>query len=188
MRDFQPRQRRYPEDRHGCTLRDANSTGAGSSDIAGAIIDNTASSAASVSCTDTITSDPWAATGIELRSVAPRTYIWPDCDSAHPCVVHHIDTVADGTAENETPDDFRVTTVPSSAGNLLTFTVTHVSTKTITVSDNNGGNWQSAVTATNTGDGVETEILYICGAAAGTSVITAQLSEPAAPGEILQFS
>ena len=170
------------------TLRDANSTGATSSDIAGAIVDNTASSAASVPCTDTITSDPWAATGIELRSVAPRTYIWPDCDSAHPCVVHHIDTVAMGTAENETLNGFKVTTVPSSPGNLLILTVTHVSTNTITINDNNGGNWQSAVTTTNAGDQIETEMRYICGAATGTNVITVQLSAPPTPGEVLQFS
>jgi hypothetical protein len=170
------------------TLRDAGVTGTTSSDIAGAMIDNTSSSAGSVSCTDTINSDPWAATGIELRSMAPRTYIWPDCDPAHPCVVHHIDTVAAGTADNETPNGFNITTVPSSPGNLLTLSVTHVSTKTIAVSDNNGGNWQSAVTTTNANDQIETEMLYICGAAAGTNVITVQLSDPPALGEVLQFS
>jgi hypothetical protein len=103
-------------------------------------------------------------------------------------VVHHIDTVAAGTAENETPNGFKITTVPSSAGNLLTLTVTHVSTKTVTVSDNSGGNWQSAVTTTNAGDEIETQVLYVCGAAAGTNVVTVQLGEPPAPGEVLQFS
>jgi hypothetical protein len=103
-------------------------------------------------------------------------------------VVHHIDTVAAGTAENETPNAFKLTTVPSSTGNLLTLAVTHVSTKTVTVTDNNGGNWQSAVTTTNAGDQIETQLLYVCGAAAGTNVITIQLSEPPAPGEVLQFS
>ena len=165
-------------------LRDGSST----SGIAGAMVDNTGSSAGSVACADTVASGAWAATGIELRSVAPRTYIWPDCDSAHPCVVHHIDTVAAGTAENETPNGFRITTVPSSPGNLLTLTVTHVSTKSITVSDNKSGNWQSAVTTTNAGDQIETQLLYVCGAAAGTNVVTIQLSEPPAPSEVLQFS
>jgi hypothetical protein len=170
-------------------LRDANSTGTTPADIAGAIVDNTAASAGSaVTCADTITPDAWAATGIELRSVAPRTYIWPDCDTSHPCIVHHIDTVAAGTAEGEAPNGFNVTTVPSSPGNLLTFTVTHVSTKTISVSDNNGGNWQTAVTTANASDQVETDLLYVCGAAAGTNVITIQLSEPPASGEVLQFS
>ncbi len=170
------------------TLRDANRTGTSSSDIAGAMVDNTAATAGSVSCSDTTSSDPWAATGIELRSVAPETYIWPDCDSAHPCVVHHIDTVAAGTAENEVPNGFRITTVPSSPGNLLTLTITHVSTKTVTVSDNNGGNWQSAVTTANAEDQIETQLFYICGAAAGTNVITITLSVPPAPAEVLQFS
>jgi hypothetical protein len=170
------------------TLRDANRTGTSSSDVAGAIVDNTAASTGSVSCSDVITSGSWAATGIELRPVAPTTYIWPDCDSSHPCVVHHIDTVGAGTAENETPNGFKIATVPSSPGNLLTLAITHVSTKTVTVSDNNGGNWQSAVTTSNTGDAIETELRYVCGAAAGTNVVTIQLSEPPAPGEVLQFS
>ena len=35
---------------------------------------------------------------------------------------------------------------------------------------------------------IETQLFYLCGAAAGTNVITIQLSEPPAPGEVLQFS
>ena len=165
-------------------LRNAASTGA----IAGAIVDNTASSPGSVACAGTIASGAWAAAGIELLAVAPRTYIWPDCDTAHPCVVHHIDTVAAGTAENEKPNGFKITAVPSSPGNLLTLTVTHVSTKTVAVSDNKGGSWQSAVTTTNAADQIETQLFYVCGAAAGTNVVTIQLSAPPAPGEVLQFS
>ena len=165
-------------------LRNAGSTGA----IAGTIVDNTASSAGSVACAGTIASGAWAAAGIELLAVAPRTYIWPDCDTAHPCVVHHIDTVAAGTAENEKPNGFKITAVPSSPGNLLTLTVTHVSTKTVAVSDNKGGSWQSAVTTTNAADQIETQLFYVCGAAAGTNVVTIQLSAPPAPGEVLQFS
>lgn len=165
-------------------VRSASSTGA----VAGAIVDNTASAAGSVSCTDTVASGAWAAAGIELRSVAPRTYIWPDCDTTHPCVVHHVDTVAVGTAENEKPNPFKLTVQPSGAGNLLTFTVTHVSSKTVTISDNNSGKWQSAATTTNASDEIETEVRYVCGAAGGTNVITIQLSAPPAPGEVLQFS
>jgi hypothetical protein len=165
-------------------LRNAGSTGA----IAGTIVDNTASSAGSVACADTIASGAWAAAGIELLAVAPRTYIWPDCDTAHPCVVHHIDTVAAGTAENEKPNGFEITTEPSSPGNLLTLSVTHVSTKTVAVSDNKGGSWQSAVTTTNAADQIETQLFYVCGAATGTNVVTIQLSAPPAPGEVLQFS
>jgi hypothetical protein len=165
-------------------LRNAGTTGA----IAGTIVDNTASSPGSVACADTIPSGAWAAAGIELLSVAPRTYIWPDCDTTHPCVVHHIDTVAAGTAENEKPNPFEITTVPSSPGNLLTLTVTHVSSKTVAVSDNKGGKWQSAVSTTNAADQIETQLFYLCGAATGTNVFTIQLSAPPAPGEVLQFS
>ncbi len=165
-------------------LRNAASTGA----IAGAVIDNTASSPGSLACTATTPSGAWAATGIELRSVAPRTYIWPDCDSTHPCVVHHVDTVAAGTADIETLNGFELTAVPSSPGNLLVLTVTHLSSKTITISDNNNGTWQTAVTTANSADGIETEVRYVCGAAPGTNLITVQLSAPATSGEILQFS
>ena len=169
-------------------LRDASGTGATSSDIAAGTVDNTAPSAGGLGCMDTTGSSAWAATGVELRSVAPRTYIWPDCDTTHPCVVHHIDTVSDGTVYGETLQGFKFPMVPSSPGNLLIFTVTHVSDKSITVTDNNNGNWQTAVTTTNTTDGEETEVRYICGATPGTNLITIQLSQPAEHDEILQFS
>ena len=165
-------------------LRSAASTGS----IAGATVDNTAASPGSVACTATIASGAWAAAGIELRSVAPRTYIWPDCDTTHPCVVHHVDTVAVATAQDETLNGFKFVTVPSSAGNLLVFTVTHMSNKTVTISDNNSGSWQTAVTTTNNGDGVETEVHYLCGAAAGTNTITVQLSSASTSGQTLQYS
>ncbi len=165
-------------------LRNAASAGS----IAGAMIDNTASSPSSLACTGTIASGAWAATGIELRSVAPRTYIWPDCDTTHPCVVYHIDTPAVATSQIETLNGFKVTAVPSSPGNLLVLTVTHLSSTSVTVSDNNNGSWQTAVKTTNSGDGVATEVHYVCGAAAGTNVITVQLSAPVTSGQVLQFS
>jgi len=121
-------------------------------------------------------------------STAPITYIWPDCDPAHPCVVHHIDTVGDGTASGETLQDFKFPMIPSSPGNLLVFTVMHASSKAITVTDNNNGAWQTAVTTTNATDGETSELLYICGAAAGTNLITVHLSEPAVSGEPLHFT
>jgi hypothetical protein len=121
-------------------------------------------------------------------AVASPTYIWPDCDTTHPCVVHHIDTVGDGTAYGETLQDFKFPMVPSSPGNLLVFTVMHVSSKTITVTDNNNGSWQTAVTTTNAADGEESDLLYICGATAGTNLITIHLSQPAAHDEPLHFT
>ena len=117
-----------------------------------------------------------------------HTYIWPDCDTAHPCVVHHIDSVADGTAYGESLQDFKFPMVPSSPGNLLLFTVMHVSSKTITVTDNNNGSWQTAVTTANAADGEESDLLYICGATAGTNLITIHLSQPAAHDEPLHFT
>ena len=119
---------------------------------------------------------------------AAKTYIWPDCDTTHPCVVHHIDTVGDGTAYGESLQGFKFSMVPSSPGNLLIFTVMHVSSKTITVTDNNNVNWQSAVTTTNASDGEESQVLYICGATAGTNLITIQLSQAAAHDEPLHFT
>ena len=129
-----------------------------------------------------------AAMTASLPAHAATTYIWPDCDTTHPCVVHHIDTVGDGTAYGETLQDFKFSTEPSSPGNLLIFTVMHVSSKTITVTDNNNGNWQTAVTTTNSSDGEESQLLYICGATAGTSLITIHLSQPAAHDEPLHFT
>ncbi|MFP5228899.1 MAG: Ig-like domain-containing protein, partial [Acidobacteriota bacterium] len=117
-----------------------------------------------------------------------RTWIWPDCDTTHPCVVHHIDTVATGTAYGETLQDFQLSTEPSSPGNLLVFTVMHASSKSITVTDNNNGAWQTAVTTTNASDGAKSELLYLCGAAPGTSLITIHLSQPAVHDEPLHFT
>jgi len=119
---------------------------------------------------------------------AATTYIWPDCDTTHPCVLHHIDSVADGTAYGETLQDFKFPMVPSSPGNLLVFTVMHVSSKAITVTDNNNGNWQTAVTTTNASDGQESQVLYICGATAGTNLLTIHLSQPAVHDEPLHFT
>jgi Bacterial Ig-like domain (group 3) len=125
---------------------------------------------------------------LACRAAGAHTYIWPDCDTTHPCVVHHIDTVGDGTASGETLQDFKFPMEPSSPGNLLVFTVMHVSSKTIAVTDNKNGAWQTAVTTANAADGEESELLYICGATAGTSLITIHLSQPAVHDEPLHFT
>jgi Bacterial Ig-like domain (group 3)/Bacterial Ig-like domain (group 2)/MBG domain len=125
---------------------------------------------------------------VGIPAHAAKTYIWPDCDTTHPCVVHHIDTVGDGTAYGESLQDFKFPMAPSAPGNLLIFTVMHVSSKSITVTDNNNGSWQTAVTTTNAADGEESELLYICGAKAGTNLITIHLSQPAAHDEPLHFT
>ncbi len=169
-------------------MRDAKITGTSSSHIAGAVIDNTAASAGALACSSNIVSGPWAAAGVELQSSTARTYIWPDCDTTHPCVVHHIASVAAGTASNETLQDFKFPMVASSPGNLLLLTVTHVSNKSVTVSDNNNGAWQTAVSTTNTTDGETTELHYLCGATPGTNLITIHLSQNAVHDEPLQYS
>ena len=125
---------------------------------------------------------------VSMPMHAATTYIWPDCDTTHPCVVHHIDSVADGTAYGETLQDFKFPMVASSPGNLLVFTVMHVSSKSITVTDNNNGSWKTAVTTTNASDGQESDLLYICGATAGTNLITIHLSQPAVHDEPLHFT
>jgi hypothetical protein len=125
---------------------------------------------------------------VALPAQAAKTYIWPDCDTTHPCVVHHIDSVADGTAYGESLQDFKFPMAPSSPGNLLIFTVLHVSSKSITVTDNNGNSWQTATTTANSSDGEKSELLYVCGAKAGTSLITIHLSQAAAHDEPLHYT
>ena len=169
-------------------LRDVRTTGVSLGEIAGAVIDNTAESPGSLACSSNVAPGAWAAAGVELQSSTARAYIWPDCDATHPCVVHHIASVSDGTAANETLQGFKFSMVPSSPGNLLLLTVTHVSNKSVAISDNNNGAWQTAVSTTNTADGETTELHYLCGAAPGTNLITMQLSQPAVHDEVLQYS
>jgi hypothetical protein len=69
-------------------LRSAVNTGSSGSDVAGAACDNTVAAAGSLSCSVAITSGAWSAVGVELRTTFLTTYIWPDCDSTHPCVIH----------------------------------------------------------------------------------------------------
>ena len=127
-------------------------------------------------------------TAVCMPAHAATTYIWPDCDTTHPCVVHHIDSVADGTAYGETLQDFKFPMVASSPGNLLVFTVMHVSSKSVTVTDNNDGSWQTAVSTTNAADGQESQVFYICGATEGTNLITIHLSQAAVHDEPLHFT
>jgi hypothetical protein len=133
-----------------------------------------------------------------LVSVAPnahaalpsgqRTFIWPDCDVNHPCVVHHIDTVADRTAAGESLQDFQFPVEPRSPGNLLVFNVLHRSSKAITVTDNNNGQWLTAASTANAADGEQSDLLYLCGAGTGTNLLTIHLSQPAVHDEPLHFT
>ena len=116
----------------------------------------------------------WAAIGNHVTFGGAEDYIWPDCDSTHPCVVDHIDTVAPGTAENEKPNPSKFDRAES-ADNLLTLSVTDVSMETVAASDNKAGNWESADASSSMRlDDMEHTIVLCCGVANGTNVVTIQ--------------
>jgi hypothetical protein len=170
-------------------LENAARSGSSSSSVAGAACDNTVATPGSLSCSTTITSGAWSAVGVELRSTYPTTYIWPDCDSTHPCVIHEKDTVADGTYPDTLASPFNVTVPPTLPGNLMKLTITHPSAKTITsISDDHSNTWQSGATTTDTFNGATTEVRYVCGAATGTSVIAINFNQAMVSGDVVQFS
>ncbi len=170
-------------------LRQANRTGTTSSHVAGGLIDNTVASAGSVTADATITSGAWSASGVELRTTAPKTYIWPDCDSTHPCVIHHKDTMALGNLNDTLTTPVYIRVQPSLASNLLKLTITHPSAKTISsIVDNNSNTWATGATTTDATNGVTTEIRYVCGAGAGVNDIHITLSATLILGQIFQVS
>jgi hypothetical protein len=126
---------------------------------------------------------------VELRSTYPTTYIWPDCDSSHPCVIHEKDTVADGTYPDTLSSPFNVTVPPTLPGNLMKLTITHPSAKTITsISDDHSNTWLAGATTTDTFNEATTEVRYVCGAATGTSVIAINFNQSMVSGDVVQFS
>jgi hypothetical protein len=147
------------------TLRGANRSGTANTNVAGALIDNTVASAGSVTATATITSGVWVAAGIELRTTTPPTYIWPDCDTLHTCLIYHygrpaIPLEADGPL-------FNYWVRPSLTNNLLVIVVTHPGTVS-TVADAGGSNtWTHAGTGVANGT-YTTDMYYVCGAAVGS--------------------
>ncbi len=170
-------------------LRNAARTGSSSSGVAGAACDNTVAAAGSLSCSVGITSGAWSAVGVELRTTYPATYIWPDCDATHPCVIHEKDTVALGTSSDVLTGPFKVTVPPTLPGNLMKLTISHPSAKTITsLTDDQSNTWTTGATTTDSENAVTTEVRYVCGAAAGTSVITVAFSEAITDGNVAQFS
>ena len=161
-------------------LREANN--AGSSGVVGALIDNTIASAGSVSCTATISSGIWSASGIELRTTSAKTYIWPDCDSTHPCLIYYY-------ARPAMPLEaigplFKFWVRPSLASNLLVLTITHPGTISSIV-DAGSNTWAQGATATS--NGYTTDVRYVCGAAAGSGgEIDITLSSDIAVSDIMQ--
>ena len=170
-------------------LRSAVNTGSSGSDVAGAACDNTVAAAGSLSCSVAITSSAWSAVGVELRTTFPTTYIWPDCDSTHPCVIHEKDTVAHGTYPDILTGPFIVTVPPTLPGNLMKLTISHPSAKTVTsISDDHSNAWVTGATTTDSSNAVTTEVRYVCGAATGTSVITVGFDQAIVTGDVVQFS
>ena len=171
-------------------LRDANRTGTTSSHVAGAANDNTAASPGAVANTVTITSGVWAAVGTELRSVAaPQQYIWPNCDSTHPCIINHYSSVMYGTGTGDSLQDIKLNVPPSLANNALVLALAiNPSTTTIsTPTDDKTNTWVAGPTATSS-TSIESLIFYKCGAATGTSVITLHLSTALGSGSGLQIT
>jgi len=165
-------------------LRQANRTGVADTDVAGALIDNTVADAGAVTANATITSGKWSAAGVELRTTAPRTYIWPDCDSTHPCVIYHYNRPA--IPLEAIGPLFKFWVKPSQANNLLKLTITHPGTID-SITDAGGNTWESGASAI--GASYTTEIRYACGAPANSGgEIDIMLSAPILIGDIMHVS
>ena len=152
---------------------------------AGALIENTVASPGVVTATATIHSGPWSASGVELRTTAPMTYIWPDCDLAHPCLIYHKDIPA-MPLEADGPE-FHIWVHPSLEHNLLKLTISHPTINSISsISDNNANAWSTGAIAT--GSYLTTEVRYVCGAPAGGNAITITLASAITISDIMQVS
>jgi hypothetical protein len=153
-------------------LRQANRTGTTSSNVAGALCDNTVASAGSLKCQVTITSVAWDAVGVELRSTVTQahTYIFPDCDATHPCLIHEKDTPSKGT-NTDTLTSPLVVSVPSNlANNLIKLVISVPDAVTLgTPTDDQSRTWVAGASTDDTSNHVLTKGFHICGAAAGPS-------------------
>jgi hypothetical protein len=170
------------------TLRNANRTGSTSSNVAGASCDNTVSVAGSLKCQVTISSGVWAAAAVELRSIAaPTSYQWPNCDTSHPCMIHEVSTVTDGTTESN--NAYKLRFQPSKANNAIGLVVTHLDTKTISsITIDSGDSFGAAVVTTdNATDATKSELFVKCGATTGASEITVTFSAAMISGDIVHF-
>lgn len=171
-------------------LRTANRTGTTSSNVAGAACDNTVVAAGSVTCSVTITSGVWAATAIELRTVpAPTSYQWPNCDASHPCLIHSKATTSNGVGSGgESDNGFKVRFQPSKANNTGMLVVHRLTTRTVTIADDQANAWGSPVVSTvDAGNGYTTDLYVKCGLATGTSELTLTFSSALIGGDIVQF-
>jgi len=167
-------------------LRQTNN--AGSSGVAAALIDNTVSSPGSVTATATISSGIYSASCLELRTTAAKTYIWPDCDGTHPCLIHHDGDHPSPSGQALTaPIHFFIQ--PSLASNTLVLTLMHPSTYTVSsISDDQSNSWSAGATTTDATNGLITEYRYVCGAATGTSHIQINYTATMGTNDQVYFS
>ena len=174
---------------HG-NLRDATRVSTTSSYEGGSVCDNTAASAGTiVECLVTITTGYWNAVAVELRSTAPpKTYIWPDCDSTHPCMIYH----QSGGGTSLQAVDTITTPVymwvdPSLANNLLVWVATYPSAKTLTFSENTSSTWATGPTTTDTAKGIRTDIKYLCGNPGNVNLLQFSLDSTLAASDMARF-
>ena len=112
---------------------------------------------------DGVTPGTWSASGLELRTTAPKTYIWPDCDASDPCVIYHYSRPAQ-PLEADGPL-FKFWVRPSLANNLLVLTITHPGTIS-SISDAGNNTWASGPSTAGSND--TTDVRYVCGAPANS--------------------
>jgi hypothetical protein len=170
-------------------LRVANLSGQTSSDVAGALIDNVVATPGTLATTANINPGIWSAAGVELRTAAPKTYIWPDCDATDPCVIHHRDTVAYGTSGDTLSPPFNMWVQPSLPNNLLKLTITHPSEITIgPIVDNNNNTWANGAGVTDPINANTVETFYVCGAATGVNALQIPWTGDLEPFSLVQIS
>src|SRR5882762_4155488 len=73
-----------------------------------------------------------------------------------------------------------VTPQPTKANNLLILWLVHdfSAGRTVTITDNQSNTWTLAATGSNSGAGLDLRAYYVCGVAAGTSVVTVNFDAP----------
>jgi hypothetical protein len=144
-------------------LRQSIGTDTTATGVAGADCDNTAASAQTlVTCSDTITSGPWVAVAIELRSANP----------ADPLLVDAVDTSCDCGPGQPAGNDWVVYfPQPVLSGNAMICGLIYdfSATRTLTITDSTGGSntWSVAKTANGTNESAS--IVYSLNMAAGTA-------------------
>lgn len=143
-------------------LRSAGRTGSTVSDVAVAACDNSVSVPGNVTCSDTIASGAWVTLTIEMRTTNP----------ADPLLVDAVGTSTNGSTDS---GNGFVVNLPQAAltGNAIICGVTYpyLASRTLTISDNGGNVWNTAVTLNN-GTTNTISIVYAKNVAPGTETLT----------------